>query len=290
MPESFIFGHTSFNRQHQPYFTLQFNDKTDPMPILGEQFSLQFDMSTKYCTGWFDFDQRINMPCPTSSEIEGRYEACVACQRKTGFNPAFYNTTAISQQQEKINQQPHNLYLAYFAPGIIKVGISQKERGIIRLLEQGARLGIILETFGTAIVARSYEAKIAKLFDIKEHVNRKQKQKLLQHAFDESAASEELYRTVQKIEKVLGFKFDHTQLISLQKFYAPAKVDTASMIKPLNNDRFVGSAIAMIGSFCITEHQNQTWLYDLKDFTGHVATKTDIEIELERPVEQLSFF
>ena len=113
--------------------------------------------------GWVDFDNHCSQVCPDGATVDEKYENCLKCRNRTGFNPAFYHADSVSAQQEKINQQPHFVYLAYFAPGVIKVGISQEERGIRRLLEQGARLAVKLETFASALIARQYEAKIAGL-------------------------------------------------------------------------------------------------------------------------------
>ena len=290
MPESFVFGHTSFDKDNKPYFLVQCDGEIMYVDLLGKRFSLEFDLSKKYCTGWFDFENRISQPCPENLEVDDKYDACVACQKRTGFNPAFYHATSVSPQQEKINQQPHYVYLAYFGPKTIKVGISQKDRGLRRLLEQGARLVMMLETFSSAIIARSYEEKISRLCKVREQIGRKQKISLLKNVFSHSQGLSELQNTLEQIESSLGVKFENVELIETQDFYSQNLVDFSSAITPLESDKIAGTVVAVVGSLCIANHQGQNWIYDLKSFTGYRATQLHEPILLEQPVEQMSFF
>ncbi len=160
MPSDFLLAYASFNADSQPFIDCQIDGEIKRRELFGQDLSLEFDFLTKYCTGWVDFENHCSQVCPDSATVDGKYENCLKCRDRTGFNPAFYNADSVSAQQEKINQNPHFVYLAYFAPGVIKVGISQEKRGIRRLLEQGARLALKLETFSSALIARQYEAKI----------------------------------------------------------------------------------------------------------------------------------
>ena len=138
LPSEFLLSYASFNSDNKPFVECQVGDKIERHELFGQDLSLKFDFSVKYCAGWVDFENRCSQICPDHATVDEKYENCLKCRDKTGFNPAFYNASSVSVQQEKINQNPHFVYLAYFAPNVIKVGISQEERGIRRLLEQGA--------------------------------------------------------------------------------------------------------------------------------------------------------
>ena len=191
MPDDFLLAYASFNADNQPFIDCQIGDEIKRRELLEQDLSLEFDFSTKYCTGWVDFENHCSQICPDSATVDGKYENCLKCRDRTGFNPAFYNADSVSAQQEKINQNPHFVYLAYFAPGVIKVGISQEERGIRRLLEQGARLALKLETFSSALIARQYEAKIARLDGIVETMPIHKKLELIKNSLS-------IARTVRK--------------------------------------------------------------------------------------------
>ncbi len=142
MSGEFLLSYASFDTENRPFLEWQIDGKTERGDVLGQELSLAFDFSAKYCTGWVDFDNHCSQVCPDGATVDEKYENCLKCRNRTGFNLAFYHADSVSAQQEKINQQPHFVYLAYFAPGIIKVGISQEKRGIRRLLEQGRTAGL----------------------------------------------------------------------------------------------------------------------------------------------------
>jgi len=102
-------------------------------------FTLTFDLSRKRCTGWYDMRTGECYECPSKRAVSEKYEQCPECQQKTGFNPAFYNTTELSVQQAELNKKPHLLYLAYFSLETVKVGISNAGRGWAGLLGGGPR-------------------------------------------------------------------------------------------------------------------------------------------------------
>ena len=129
-----------------PY--LQMNDleaqKQMRLPVLGRTFTLK-KLPQRYCIGPFDLKTYESSACPLMTELPDAAtysdDMCPACREATGFNPAFYNADAISPQQRAYNLTPHFVYMAYFSPAHLKVGISSETRGIERLLEQGARVG-----------------------------------------------------------------------------------------------------------------------------------------------------
>ena len=213
LPSEFLLSYASFNSDNKPFVECQVGDKIERYELFEQNLSLEFDFSTKYCTGWVDFENRCSQICPDHATVDEKYENCLKCRDKTGFNPAFYNASSVSVQQEKINQNPHFVYLAYFAPNVIKVGISQEERGIRRLLEQGARLAIKLETFSSALIARQYEAKISKLDGIAETLPVHKKMELIKQPFDRATSEKELRQKLLEIEQKIGVSFPKSEIL-----------------------------------------------------------------------------
>ena len=220
LPSEFLLSYASFNADNKPFVECQVGDKIERHELFEQDLSLDFDFSIKYCTGWVDFENRYSQICPDYATVDEKYENCLKCRDKTGFNPAFYNASSVSVQQEKINQNPHFVYLAYFAPNVIKVGISQEERGIRRLLEQGARLAIKLETFSSALIARQYEAKISKLDGIVETLPVHKKMELIKQAFDYAAGERELRQKLLEIEQKIGVVVSEIQANYLRRLFS----------------------------------------------------------------------
>jgi hypothetical protein len=290
IPSEFLLSYASFNADNKPFVECQVDDKIERHELFEQNLSLEFDFSVKYCTGWVDFENRCSQICPDHATVDGKYENCLKCRDKTGFNPAFYNASSISVQQEKINQNPHFVYLAYFAPNVIKVGISQEERGIRRLLEQGARLAIKLETFSSALIARQYEAKISKLDGIAETLPVYKKMELIKQAFNRADGERELRQKLLEIEQKIGVSFPKSELIPCEDYFQTAGVDLSRVVLMKDYSQLVGRVRSVIGSIVITDYDGQLLAYNIKKLIGYRAQKVDREIELDLPTEQLTLF
>lgn len=290
LPSEFLLSYASFNADNKPFVECQVDGKIERHELFGQDLSLEFDFSVKYCTGWVDFENRCSQICPDHATVDEKYENCLKCRDKTGFNPAFYNVSSVSVQQEKINQNPHFVYLAYFAPNVIKVGISQEERGIRRLLEQGARLAIKLETFSSALIARQYEAKISKLDGIAETLPASKKMELIKQPFDHADGERELRQKLLEIEQKIGVSFPKSELITCEDYFQTAGVDLSRVVLMKDYSQLVGHVRSIIGSIVITDYDGQLLAYNIKKLIGYRAQKVDREIELDLPTEQLTLF
>lgn len=72
-------------------------------------------------------------PCPVRAVVAGRSTGarCEECARLDRAHSVAADTMAD-------DPRPYHVYLAWFGPGMVKVGITAVERGSARLLEQGA--------------------------------------------------------------------------------------------------------------------------------------------------------
>ena len=290
IPSEFLLSYASFNADNKPFIECQVGDKIERYELFEQNLSLEFDFSAKYCTGWVDFENRCSQICPDHATVDEKYENCLKCRDKTGFNPAFYNASSVSTQQEKINQNPHFVYLAYFVPNVIKVGISQEERGIRRLLEQGARLAIKLEIFSSALIARQYEAKISKLDGIAETLPVYKKLELIKQPFDRADGERELRQKLLEIKQKIGVSFPKSELIPCEDYFQTAGVDLSRVVLMKDCGQLVGHVRSVIGSIVITDYGGQLRAYNIKKLIGYRAQKIDREIELDLPTEQLTLF
>lgn len=285
-----MLSYASFDTENRPFLEWQVDGKTERDDVLGQELSLAFDFSAKYCTGWVDFENHCSQICPDSATVDGKYENCLKCRDRTGFNPAFYNADSVSAQQEKINQNPHFVYLAYFAPGVIKVGISQEKRGIRRLLEQGARLALKLETFSSALIARQYEAKIARLDGIVETMPIHKKLELIKQPFDRADGEKKLQQKLLEIEQKIGVSFPRSELILCEDYFHTAGVDLTRVVLMKDQNQLAGRVRSVIGPILIVDYDGQLLAYNVKKFIGYQAQTITGDIELELPSEQLTLF
>lgn len=290
MPDDFLLAYASFNADNQPFIDCQIDDEIKRRELFGQDLSLEFDFSTKYCTGWVDFENHSSQICPDSATVDGKYENCLKCRDRTGFNPAFYNADSVSAQQERINQNPHFVYLAYFAPGVIKVGISQEERGIRRLLEQGARLALKLETFSSALIARQYEAKISALDGIVETMPIHKKLELIKQPFERATGEEKLRQKLLEIEQKIGVSFPKSELIPCEDYFHTTGIDLTRAVPMKDQNQLAGRVRSIIGPILITDYDGQLLAYNVKKFIGYQAQTIDGAINIEIPSTQLALF
>ena len=290
MPDDFLLAYVSFNDENKPFIDCQIGDEIKRRELFGQDLTLEFDFSTKYCTGWVDFENHCSQICPDSATVDGKYENCLKCRDRTGFNPAFYNADSVSAQQERINQNPHFVYLAYFAPGVIKVGISQEERGIRRLLEQGARLALKLETFSSALIARQYEAKIASLDGIVETMPIHKKLEFIKQPFDRADGEKKLQQKLLEIEQKIGVSFPRSELILCEDYFHTTGVDLTRVVLMKDQNQLAGRVRSIIGPILIADYDGQLLAYNLKKFIGYQAQTIDGAIDIEIPSTQLALF
>lgn len=293
MPEGgkYLLSNVGFDRDEKPFITLQQNAAFYTLSPLEKQLTITIDTSQRFCTGWRDITKGERFPCPTNTPLDAKYEQCPVCQRKTGFNPAFYHATSVSSQQEEWNQQPHILYLAYFSPNIVKVGITLAARGNSRLLEQGARSALVLETFPSAHIARQYEAKIATLPDFVETVLLSKKIEALHAPYATENADQTLQDKRQAMEKSLETTFTHNPILHLDSFFFPNGVPLLSeAFNCQDMAKISGQVRGMLGSLLFCEQQDTSLFLPLKKFVGyHLALSYTTE-EIELPARQVSLF
>lgn len=256
----------------------------------GKTLTLQFNTATRLCTGWHDLASGESWPCPDSASVDTTYNQCMHCQRKTGFNPAFYNASSVSEQQQARNAQPHFLYLAHFGPGVVKVGISWAGRGIRRLLDQGARSYVIIKEYPNANVARQYEAKIASLSGIAETLQLKAKYKLLALPYDPVAGAAELVAVRERIANELGISADNNAPQHLDAMYLGEHNFVPHQLVHLTDGTISGRNLGMIGSTYLAEQNDTPYFLSLGNLTGYRLTISENEQQNTHAPQQTSLF
>ncbi len=257
----------------------------------GETITISVDQTKRLCTGWHDLASAESFPCPDSATLASQYEQCRHCQLKTGFNPAFYNADSISPQQEARNRQPHSLYLAHFGPGVVKVGITWAERGLRRLLEQGARSAVILKTFSSAAIARQYEAKIAALPGIVETIQPKAKYKLLTQTYEDAPGIQELLTARTRIAHEIGFATENNKPQALHHYYfGDGSLQTNNLINLYGESSASGNVVGLIGGVLITEQDNAHFMLPISKWRGYQITLSYEQQANQHAPQQISLF
>lgn len=223
----------------------------------GQAVTIVPDYGAKYCTGWYDIDTHVNHPCDKRALITDKYDSCFACRKRTDFNPAFYNTNAISKKQADYNSQPHTVYVAHFGNGLAKAGIMSDSRGLDRLFEQGALLYAIIQHCPNATVAHNVEQRLIEN-GLKNSITKSQKQRVLQNGYNEPKEHEAFSKLLSEMKLNISVQTNMPTFLFNQ---APP-----STIEPIADNPISGKVYGIVGRYLILNNGGYyygTWLNDL---------------------------
>ncbi|MFZ4298331.1 DUF2797 domain-containing protein [Streptomyces cinereoruber] len=135
-------------------------------------------------------------PCPLAAAVPGRATGgmCAECARLDRAHSVAADTVAD-------DPQPYRVYLAWFGPGMTKVGITAEARGGARLLEQGAVAFSWLGR-GPLMAARRTEEVLRQALGVPDRVAYERKRAArhaLPPAADRAREIEELYRRAREV-------------------------------------------------------------------------------------------
>lgn len=222
----------------------------------------------RWCSGRYDLGSGKSEPCPEQAELrEESFEQCLACRRATGFNPAFYFSPEVSPQQQARNLEPHLVYLAHFGAGTFKVGITHARRGIHRLLEQGARMGLLLGRLPDAHQARALEERIARELGVSETVRSARKRHLLGAPFVPAAVRSELLAVAERVHSTDPNLPLQPEVVELDRFYGGSELfaNTMTDLSETSPPSISGRCVGMIGDVLITLQAGRHYMLSVAD-------------------------
>ena len=231
-------------------------------------------LDRRYCIGLYDLSALSYKSCPYKNKLElgSKINNCSDCYSKIGFNPAFYNTKKISPQQLEYNKKNHVVYLAYFSPSHIKVGIASEKRAELRLFEQGARAAFILKTLPNAYLARELEHKICHgEYGVLERLLSEQKTNIFCNTkYDSEVALKTLNETLKSIDippESSFLEFD-------SKYFNGNIYDFENLENIKSPEYLSGETVGMIGDAVMLKQNDTFFLVSIKKFISY-----EIEID-----------
>ena len=143
---------------------------------IGDELSIEIKSDVR-CAGFRDGD--LWKACPKFSTGKPKCEFCRAVEGSfvyTAFD-GFDQSKLTAEDLQKIAGE-HWVYLAFFADGIMKVGVSKQQRKFIRQLEQGSYATLFIAKTPDGIAARQIETTIRKS-GLADKIKASQKKNLL---------------------------------------------------------------------------------------------------------------
>ncbi|GAA3162929.1 hypothetical protein GCM10017688_06750 [Streptomyces ramulosus] len=186
--------------------------------------------------------------CPYEAVITGTAarDQCEACARLDRSRSVAADTMAD-------DPRPYGVYLAYFGPGLVKVGITAAERGAARLVEQGAVAYAWLGR-GPLMAARRAEAVLGSALAVPDRFAKEAKRAArgaLPAVAERRAELAELHARARGLPgwpetlEPVGFAFgDHTELFGLDRIPA----DAAELGAMTADAEVVGEVLTGVGA------------------------------------------
>lgn len=187
-------------------------------------------------------------PCPSHIEVAAHLTQarCTECARLERAHSVAADTLAD-------DPRTYRVYLAWFGPGLVKVGITGEERGTARLLEQGA---IVFSWLGRGplMAARRAEEVLRGALGVPDRIpyaaKRAVRATLPPTAGERAAEVEELHRRAvaqglwtETLEPLGCAIVDHTEVFGLSGLPAP----TATVLGLSDGGAVTGTLLAVAG-------------------------------------------
>ncbi|MFE9255589.1 DUF2797 domain-containing protein [Streptomyces sp. NPDC006879] len=169
-------------------------------------------------------------PCPRAELVEPRSgnAQCPECNR---LDRSF----SVAADTRLDDPRPYRVYLAWFGPGVVKVGITAEERGVARLLEQGAVAFTWLGR-GPLMAARRTEEVVRAALSVPDRISYARKRALrgsLPPLAERAAEVARLYRSARELgswpeslEPLPCEVLDQSVVFGLRRVPRPARVVT----------------------------------------------------------------
>jgi len=230
---------------------------------------------TRACTGVRRAGRRT--PCPYDADLphDAKREQCPRCS-------ALDRSSSVAADTFVDDPRPYAVYLAYFGPGLHKVGITAVQRGSARLLEQAAVCFTFLGE-GPLMTARRTEAVLGAALRVPDRVPdpaKRSARHTLPAADDRAAELRGLYRKVTALHEQLPDSLrlrpfapvDHTALFGLEGAPPPAAEVTA--IEP--GRTLTGRVLAVAGHDVHIQTPGAVLLLDARLTAGWPLRRADL--------------
>ena len=212
---------------------------------------LAYGLGTRRCAGTVHDERHISCESSAVPYCDAHTDVWV-CARCTG--------TCLKDEMDC--HEAHALYLAAFAPAVLKVGVTRHWRLETRLREQGADRGAHIQTVPDGRVARRREAELARADDLVDRVRVPTKVDGFGRSVD-VAAWESLLERFDPIER---FSFEYG--LDLDD-------------RPVTATIAAGTVRGWKGRVLVIDRNGSTYAVDARELVGYELTEEVQERELQ---------
>jgi hypothetical protein len=253
-------------------FNLEFRlNREKSLISISLEDQISFELGQRQCIGYRAPGMDSLQPCPDNI-IDINTSQCPQCFTKAMLLPCLRCTgercNNPARRKDCVKPYNHALYLASFAPGIIKVGVARWHRRLERLSEQGAKAAIVIARDDGQIIRRS-ETQI-KNFGLYDRILTSKKLQYLQQQTDSDQLYKELFEVQEKLKRRMRANWlEDPEIIDLPEIKIPDNTQPR-LKKFFPGSTLRGRVVAIVGQGLIIETDNrETIAIEPKTLTGY---------------------
>ncbi|WP_254862210.1 DUF2797 domain-containing protein [Halovivax gelatinilyticus] len=216
---------------------------------------LEYALGARRCAGVVDRETGRHVACDrTSVPYCDDHASTWVCARCTG--------TCLKDEMDCFDD--HAVYLAGFAPDVVKVGVTRLERLETRLREQGADRGAHVHTVSNGRIARELEAEIATRHT--DRVGTDRKVAGLAETVDEAIWTDAL----EPFDVIAQHRFDYG--FDLE-------------VRPVRETIASGAVVGIKGRVLVVEQGGTNYAVDMRDLVGYHTDSDGSEKRLQTSLD-----
>lgn len=245
------------------------NNEFSEIPLENYIFKLKLS-EDKYCTG-YSKDGKYE-ECKFNNKIDDKAVQCNYCERLQGFKSTFIMGNLSHERSDEILSQEYYIYLAYFEPGIIKVGTANFSRSNLRLIEQDCLLYCFIAK-GKGYSIQKLEHLISKRLSITETVKSTHKFKYLGIRPNINSAENKLNSAFTKIVNSFSNEQEYKDLFFEECFFMNLlesnEIYFPEKYKKMVDNNLFGSFKGLRGRYLLIENE-EIAAFDINLLIGRV--------------------
>lgn len=210
---------------------------------------LTYSLDRRHCAGTFTDDEHVACDRPQAPYCD-HHSSTWVCARCTG--------TCLKDEMDCY--EDHAIYLAAFAPDVIKIGVTRAWRLDTRLREQGADRAAHLRTVKDGRIAREIESELASEFT--DRVRVPTKMAGLGQSIDEDVWS----AAIDGFDPIETYEFDYDLDLSGQ---------------PVSETLATGTVRGVKGRVLVLDHADSTYAVDGRELVGYEISEGGTDRDLQ---------
>ncbi len=228
-------------------------------------------LKNSYCRGRYDWEIMRQVLCLEKRQVGGNVVRCISC-RNHGNGGDFPALDQQKNKEESHHKRPHDVYLAYFVPGVIRVGIACRERLYTDLVKEGAQAALVVHEAKDFHGAQRMAQEMLLQGLCASMVFGKKATWISHIPYQRQVALNHLRDVQYKLYKKMGNKVAFSPLLyEFQETYWPDGAPEVISVGSKLPDFIRGQVMGMVGSLLALKIGKECMLFETRALMGRLS-------------------